>query len=92
MPGKSGHVRTMMAFTEDLDQEQDHVPECIDTALNFFGSEWGPAPTCMVNVSQAMYKPEVFRMLQEGLLKAAEAVDSAPACLLYTSPSPRDRG
>ena len=81
MPGKSGHVKSMIAVTEDLDQEQDHVPECkcADTALNFFGSKWGPAPTCMLNLTQAIYKPEVYRMLQEGLPKAAEAVASAPA-------------
>ena len=81
MPGKAGHVRSMISVTEDPEQEQDQVPKCkcSDNALNFLGSELVPAPTCMLNISQAIYKPEVFRMLQEGLPQAAQAVASAPA-------------
>ena len=81
MPGKDGHVRSMISVTEDLEPGQDHMPECkcSDNALNFLGSEWGPAPTCMLNLSQAIYKPEVFKMLQARLPQAAQAVASAPA-------------
>ena len=59
------------------------MPECrcSDTSLNFLGSEWGPTPTCLLNISQAIYKPEMYAMLQAGLPQAAQAVTSAPAPL-----------
>ena len=46
MPGTSGHVETMMAFTEDLDQEQDHAPQCrcADTALTSSGESGALLP------------------------------------------------
>ena len=81
MPGNVRHMKNMISVTEDLvEPEQDHVPKCrcSDTSLNFPRSEWGPAPTCLLNISQAIYKPEMYAMLQAGLPQAAQAVASAP--------------
>ena len=38
-----------------------------------------PPPTCLLNLKKALYKPEVFAMLDAGLPQAAQAVASAPA-------------
>ena len=86
MPGKEGHVKHMISVTEDLvEPEQDHVPECrcSDTSLNFLGSEWGPPPTCLLNQKKAVYKPEVFAMLEAGLPQAAQAVASFNIPMFY---------
>ena len=82
MQGKDSHVKNMISVTKDLvEPEQEHVPKCrcSDTSLNFLRSEWGPAPTCLLNISQAIYKPEMYAMLQASLPQAAQAVASAPA-------------
>ena len=38
-----------------------------------------PPPTCFLNLKKALYKPEVFAMLEAGLPQAAQSVANAPA-------------
>ena len=53
--------------------------KCAEGNLNFLGSEWGPPPSCYLNLKQVLFKPEVFAELEAGLPKAAQDVASAPA-------------
>ena len=53
--------------------------KCAENSLTFLGSEWGPPPSCFLNLKTALFKPEVFAELDAGLPKAAQAVASAPA-------------
>ena len=53
--------------------------KCAEGNLNFLGSEWGPPPSCYLNLKQVLFKPEVFAELDAGLPKAAQDVASAPA-------------
>merc|ERR1711867_360564 len=65
---------------EDLCTHTGEVDcKCAETALDFLGSEWGPPPTCFLNLKRALYKPEVFAMLEAGLPQAAQAVATAAA-------------
>ena len=53
--------------------------KCAEGSLDFLSSEWGPPPTCLLNLTKAVYRPEVFALLDAGLPQAAQAVVSAPA-------------
>ena len=53
--------------------------KCAEGSLDFLGLEWGPPPTCLLNLTKAVYRPEVYALLDAVLPQAAQAVDSAPA-------------
>ena len=82
MPGKDTHMEYRMS--EDLcEPENETICKCAETSLIFLGSEWGPPPTCLLNLKKAVYKPEVFAMLEAGLPQAAQAVASFNILAFY---------
>ena len=73
-------IQKEMLMSEDLCSSGGKVDcRCAEGALDFLGKEWGPPPTCLLNIKKAIYRPEVFAMLNECLPIAAKAVTSAPA-------------
>ena len=67
-------------MSEDLCTNTGKVDcKCAEGALDFLGNEWGPPPTCLLNLKKAIFQPEVFSVLCTGLPEAAQAVTSAPA-------------
>ena len=78
MPGSEANREFRMQ--EDLCTNSGTTPcKCAENALDFLGSEWGPPPTCLLNIKKAIFRPEMFAMLDAGLPEAAQAVASAPA-------------
>ena len=58
-----------------------------DVCFNALHGEWGE-DGCVQGVLETLGVPYTH----SGVLASALAMDKAKACLLYTSPSPRDRG
>ena len=78
MPGSEAH-REYRQRKDLCTHTGEVVCKCAKTALDFLGSEWGAPPTCFLNLKKALYKPEVFAMLEAGLPQAAQAVATAAA-------------
>ena len=72
-------IQKEMLMSEDLCSTGRIDCRCTEGALDFLGAEWGPPPTCLLNIKKALFQPEVFAMLNSGLPDAAQAVTSAPA-------------
>ena len=67
-------------LNEDLSNHTGDLNcKCAEGNLDFLGSEWGPPPSCYLNLKQVLFKPEVLAELEAGLPKAAQDVASAPA-------------
>ena len=66
-------------LNEDLSNHTGDLNcKCAEGNLNFLGSEWGPPPSCYLNLKKILFKPEVFAELEAGLPKAAQDVANAP--------------
>ena len=78
MPG-SAVSREYRSSEDQYTNSGTTICKCAEGSLDFLGSEWGPPPTCLLNLTKAVYRPERFALLEAGLPQAAKAVDSAPA-------------
>ena len=78
MPG-SAASREYRSSEDQCTNSATTICKCAEGSLDFLGSEWGPPPTCLLNLTKAVYRPEVYALLNAGLPQAAKAVDSASA-------------
>ena len=64
-------IQKEMLMSEDLCSTGRIDCRCAEGALDFLGAEWGPPPTCLLNIKKAIFQPEVFAMLNHCLPEAA---------------------
>ena len=71
--------REMRMLEDQCQSSNPAICRCAEGSLDFLGSEWGPPPSCLLNITKAVFKPERLAVLHAGLTEAATATDSAPA-------------
>ena len=67
-------------ISTELEAHSDKLDcKCAEGCLDFLGSEWGPPPSCLLNLRHTLFKPEVYKMLATCLPKASASVATSPA-------------